>query len=74
MDYTTRLVISEQIGLVFATSEQIGLVWLHPNRLGYSVRSELRMGTFSLFPYPLVLMQLPPSSFPSKYYCTCVNI
>jgi hypothetical protein len=65
-DYTTHLVISEQIGLVFATSELIGLVWLRPNRLGYSVRSELRMDTFSLFPYPLVLMQLPPNNFPSR--------
>ncbi len=34
MDYTTRLVISEQIGLVFATSEQIGLVFATSEQIG----------------------------------------
>ena len=65
--YTTHLVTSEQIGLVFATSEQIGLIWLCPNNLCYSVRFELWLDAFSLFPYPLVPMQLPPNGFPSNY-------
>jgi hypothetical protein len=67
------MVISEQVELVFATSELKGLVWLRPNRLGYSVISELRMDMFSLFPYPLVPMQLPPSNFPSNIHLRFVS-
>ena len=54
--YTTHLATSEQIGLVFATSEQAGLVSLRLNNLCYSVRFELWLDAFSLFPYPLVPM------------------
>ena len=63
------------VRLIWSYPNRLGCLWLRLNRLGCSVRSELRTDTFSLFPYPLVLMQLPPSYFPSntqvKLVITC---